>query len=53
MLDTTASIETTASEFVVSLGGWADNPLLLAAGFAYLRQPLPWLDNRVLRLRFF
>ncbi len=33
-----ASIEITASEIVVSLGRRANNPLLLAAGFADLRQ---------------
>ncbi len=53
LVHTSASIEITASEIVVSLGRRANNPLLLAAGFADLRQPLPWLDNRVLRLRFF
>ena len=49
----TGHIEITATEIVVSLGRRANNPLLLAAGYADLRETIPWLDNRTLRLRFF
>ena len=48
-----ATIEITTSEIVVSLGRRANNPLLLNAGYADLREPIPWLANRTLRLRFF
>ena len=48
-----ATIEITTSEIVVSLGRRANNPLLLNAGYADLREPIPWLANRALRLRFF
>ena len=53
LVQASASIEITSSEIVVSLGRRANNPLLVAAGFGELRQPIPWLDNRVLGLRFF
>ena len=39
-------IEITGSEIVVSLGRSAKSALLLADGFAGLRQPLPWLDRQ-------
>ena len=46
-------IEITETEIVVSLGRRTNNPLLLAAGYAQDQQPIPWLENRTLRLRFF
>ncbi len=48
-----ARIEITETEIVVSLGRRTNNPLLLAAGYAEDQQPIPWLENRTLRLRFF
>ena len=48
-----ASIDITDSEIIVSLGGRANNPMLLAAGYAQIREPIPWLDNRTLHLRLF
>lgn len=40
-------------EVVVSLGRRTINPLLLNAGYANLRDPILWLGNRPLTLRFF
>ncbi|MDE2790552.1 MAG: hypothetical protein OXI81_09045 [Paracoccaceae bacterium] len=40
-------------DIVVSLGRRANNPLLIAAGFAETHQPVPWLGNRRRRIRFF
>ncbi len=48
-----ADIEITEEEIVVTLGRRANNPLLLAAGYGERREPVPWLDNHVLRIRFF
>ena len=53
LVHASASIEITGSEITVSLGRRANNPLLLAAGYAEIREPIPWLDNRTLHLRFF
>ncbi len=53
LVHASASIEISASEITVSLGRRANNPLLLAAGYADIREPIPWLDNRTLHLRFF
>ena len=47
-----ASIEITPDEIVVHLGRRALNPLLLQAGYPEIRQTIPWLENRTLRLRF-
>ena len=47
-----ARIEITPEEILVSLGRRAHNPLLIAAGYAERAQPLPWLGNRNLRIRF-
>ena len=44
-----ATVEITADAIVVKLGRRAHNPLLLNAGYA--DTPLPWLDNRTLRIR--
>ena len=53
LVRSSASIDITPTEIVVSLGRWANNPLLLAADYAATREPIPWLDNRSLKLRFF
>ena len=39
-------------EITVRLGRRACNPLLLAAGYDQTADPIPWLGNRVLTLRF-
>ncbi len=48
-----AKIEITGSEVVVSLGRRANNPLLISAGYGEMREEIPWLENRVLVIRFF
>lgn len=48
-----ASVEITEREIVVSLGRRANNPLLIAGGYGEMRESIPWLENRVLRIRFF
>ncbi len=53
LVHASASIDITDSEITVSLGRRANNPLLLAAGYADIRESIPWLDNRTLHLRFF
>ena len=53
LVRSSASIDITPTEIVVSLGRRANNPLLLAADYAATREPIPWLDNRTLKLRFF
>ena len=53
LVRSSASIDITPTEIVVSLGRRANNPLLLAADYAATREPIPWLDNRSLKLRFF
>ena len=53
LVHASASIDITPTEIVVSLGRRANNPLLLAADYAATREPIPWLENRTLKLRFF
>ena len=53
VVNTSATIDVKPEEIVVSLGRRANNPLLIAAGFAEQRQPIPWLGDRCLRIRFF
>ncbi|MDE2790554.1 MAG: hypothetical protein OXI81_09055 [Paracoccaceae bacterium] len=53
VVNASATIEITPGDIVVSLGRRANNPLLIAAGFAETQQPVPWLGNRRLRIRFF
>ncbi len=52
LVHSSASIDITPTEIVVSLARRAHNPLLLAADYAATRQPIPWLDNRTLKIRF-
>ena len=51
-VNTSATVEITPDEIIVSLGRRANNPLLIAAGYADIRQSIPWLQGRVLRIRF-
>ncbi len=53
LVNTSGRIEITAQEVIVSLGRRANNPLLIAAGYEEMEEPIPWLDDRVLRIRFF
>ncbi len=52
VVNSSATIEIKPEEVVVSLGRRANNPLLIAVGYAEQRQQIPWLANRVLRIRF-
>ena len=52
LVQASATIDITDTEIVVSLGRRAHNPLLIAASYAEITEPVPWLDNRTLRLRF-
>ncbi len=53
VVNASATIEIKPDEITVSLGRRANNPLLIAAGFADQQQTIPWLGNRRLRIRFF
>ena len=53
LVHASAAVEITDDEIIVSLGRRANNPLLLATGYADIRQKIPWLDDRTLRFRFF
>jgi len=50
LIDATAQVTITATEIEVRFQKRAHNPLLLAAGFDQTDLPVPWLDNRRLRL---
>ena len=52
LVQASATIDIKDTEIVVSLGRRAHNPLLIAASYAEITEPVPWLDNRTLRLRF-
>ncbi|MDE0113342.1 MAG: hypothetical protein OXI87_07795 [Albidovulum sp.] len=47
-----AGIEIADGEIVVSIGRRAFNPLLIAAGYGEIREPIPWLGGKTLRIRF-
>lgn len=51
-IDATAQVTIAASETEVHFQKRAHNPLLMAAGFDQVRSPIPWLDNKRLRLTF-
>lgn len=53
LVKASGKVEIKGDEIVVSLGRRANNPLLLAAGYGEMEERIPWLDNRVLRIRFF
>ena len=50
LIDATAQVTITPTEIEVRFQKRAHNPLLLAAGFDQTDLPVPWLDNRRLRL---
>jgi hypothetical protein len=51
-IDSTAQVTIGDSEIEVHFQKRAHNPLLMAAGFDRLHPPVPWLDNKRLRLTF-
>ena len=52
LVNASAAIRITEDEIIVTLGRRANNPLLLAARYAEIAEPIPWLGNRTLRIRF-
>ena len=53
VVNASATTEIKHREIVVSLGRRANNPLLLAAGYADQQQRIPGLGDRVLQIRLF
>jgi len=51
-IDAPAQVTITETEIQVQFYKRAHNPLLLAAGFADIEVPIPWLDNKRLRFIF-
>lgn len=51
-IDATAQVTIGDSEIEIRFQKRAHNPLLMAAGFDQLHPPIPWLDNKRLRLTF-
>ena len=52
LVDATAQVTISEKEIEVRFQKRAHNPLLLAAGFDKTNLPIPWLDNKRLRLVF-
>ena len=52
-VNASAAITITEDEIIVTLGRRTNNPLLLAARYGEIAQPIPWLGNPTLRIRFF
>ena len=50
-VNASANIRITETEINVTLGRRANKPLLLAAGTAERREPIPWLSNRIPEIR--
>ena len=53
LVNASAAVKITGDEIIVTLGRRTNNPLLTAAGYGEIAQPIPWLGNRTLRIRFF
>ena len=51
-IDATAVVTISDHRILVRMGRRAHNPLLVNAGFADVETPIPWLENRNLRLEF-
>ncbi len=51
-IDATATIQITTSQIIVKYQKRAHNPLLIAAGFDQVDVPIPWLQEKRLRLIF-
>jgi len=52
LVQSTAHVSITPEEIVVKLNKRAHNPLLIAAGFADEKVPVPWLGGKALRFLF-
>ena len=52
LIHASADIQITPAEIIVKLGRRANNPQLVAAGYADYAEPIPWLGNRTLVIRF-
>ena len=52
LIHASADIQITPAEIIVKLGRRANNPQLIAAGYADYAEPIPWLGNRTLVIRF-
>ncbi|MBU4490043.1 MAG: hypothetical protein KKE79_05350 [Actinobacteria bacterium] len=52
LVDATARVTITEDEVRVRFHKRAHNPLLIAAGFAETKVPVPWLGGKTLRLLF-
>ncbi len=52
LVNASAAVRITGDEIIVTLGRRANNPLLIAARYGETAQPIPWLRNRTLRIRF-
>lgn len=52
LVRTSGSVEIKADEIIVSPGRRAHNPLLIAAGYGEMEGRIPWLGDRILRIRF-
>ena len=52
LVRTRAAVEITEDEIVVKLDRRANNPYLLAGGYGKIAEPIPWLENKVLRIAF-
>ena len=52
LVRSSAAIRITEHEIIVSFGRRAHNPCLLNAKYADTAAPIPWLQDRTLRLRF-
>jgi len=52
LVDAAARITITGDEILVRFHKRAHNPLLIAAGFAEEKVPVPWLGGKTLRLLF-
>ena len=52
LIHSSADIQITPTEIIVKLGRRANNLQLIAAGYADYAEPIPWLGNRTLVIRF-
>ena len=52
LIHASADIQITPAEIIVKLGRRANNPQLIAAGYADYAEPIAWLGNRTLVIQF-
>ncbi len=53
LVNASATVRITEDEIIITLGRRANNPLLLAARYGEIAQPIPWFGNRTQRIRIF